>query len=83
MRAVLSLIWVLGADFGCRYVKSTVCRHRGVWRRADEKVQREFEAMGRDEKAVWAEFVRRVEGKAGKGGEQHDEGCEVQTEGMQ
>src|SRR5258707_8337341 len=22
--------------FGCRYVKSTVCRHRAVWRRADE-----------------------------------------------
>ena len=21
--------------FGCRYVKSTVCRHRGVWKRAD------------------------------------------------
>ncbi|KAI0052679.1 hypothetical protein FA95DRAFT_1675044 [Auriscalpium vulgare] len=50
--------------FGCRYVKSTVCRHRGVWRKAEEDVRSIFEAMGRDERAVWGEFVRRVEGRA-------------------
>ncbi|KAI0059381.1 hypothetical protein BV25DRAFT_1809161 [Artomyces pyxidatus] len=49
--------------FGCRYVKSTVCRHRGVWRRAGEDVRAAFESMGRDERAVWGEFVRRVEGR--------------------
>jgi hypothetical protein len=46
-----------------RYVKSTVCRHRGVWRRADDSIRREFEAMGGEEGAMWGEFVRRVEGK--------------------
>jgi hypothetical protein len=51
--------------FGCRYVKSTVCRHRGVWRKADAAVRAEFEAMGSDnELALWGEFVRRVEGRA-------------------
>ncbi|KZV69077.1 hypothetical protein PENSPDRAFT_633596 [Peniophora sp. CONT] len=50
--------------FGCRYVKSTVCRHRGVWRRADAAVRNAFVAMGRAETAVWGEFVRRVEGRA-------------------
>ncbi|KAI0310361.1 hypothetical protein OF83DRAFT_1155327 [Amylostereum chailletii] len=49
--------------FGCRYVKSTVCRHRGVWRRADDGVRNVFIAMGRDERAMWGEFVRRVEGR--------------------
>ena len=52
-----------------RYVKSTVCRHRGVWRRADDTIRREFEMMGGDERAMWGEFVRRVEGRApGKAG---------------
>jgi hypothetical protein len=46
-----------------RYVKSTVCRHRGVWRRADDKMRQEYEAMGADEKAMWGEFVRTVEKK--------------------
>lgn len=50
--------------FGCRYVKSTVCRHRGVWRRAGEEVRAYFEGLGRDERAVWGEFVRKVEGRA-------------------
>jgi len=49
--------------FGCRYVKSTVCRHRGVWRRADAGVRESFEKLGSDERAVWGEFVRRVEGR--------------------
>lgn len=50
--------------FGCRYVKSTVCRHRGVWRRAGEDVRDYFEGLGKDERAVWGEFVRKVEGRA-------------------
>ena len=50
--------------FGCRYVKSTVCRHRAVWRRADEEMRTAFVKLGRDERAMWGEFVRRVEGRA-------------------
>jgi hypothetical protein len=50
--------------FGCRYVKSTVCRHRAVWRRADEDMRAAFVKLGRDERAMWGEFVRRVEGRA-------------------
>ncbi|KAI0269354.1 hypothetical protein BC834DRAFT_865990 [Gloeopeniophorella convolvens] len=50
--------------FGCRYVKSTVCRHRAVWRRADEDLRASFIKLGRDERAMWGEFVRRVEGRA-------------------
>ncbi|KAI9466651.1 hypothetical protein BJY52DRAFT_5754 [Lactarius psammicola] len=50
--------------FGCRYVKSTVCRHRAVWRRADDDVRDGFIKLGRDERAMWGEFVRRVEGRA-------------------
>jgi hypothetical protein len=50
--------------FGCRYVKSTVCRHRAVWRRADEDLREAFIKLGRDERAMWGEFVRRVEGRA-------------------
>ena len=49
--------------FGCRYVKSTVCRHRGVFRKADATIRNMFENMGTDERAVWGEFVRRVEGR--------------------
>jgi hypothetical protein len=49
--------------FGSRYVKSTVCRHRGVWRKAHRAIREEFEAMGEDERACWGEFVRRVEGR--------------------
>ena len=61
--------------FGCRYVKSTVCRHRGVYRKADGGVRTMFEAMGNDERAVWGEFVRRVEGRPamGKGNGSGDE----------
>ena len=53
-------------------MKSTVCRHRAVWRKAPAGVREQFEAMGGDERACWGEFVRRVEGrppgKAGGGG---------------
>ncbi|KAG9309840.1 hypothetical protein JVU11DRAFT_1148 [Chiua virens] len=61
--------------FGCRYVKSTVCRHRGVYRKADAAVRNLFEAMGNDERAVWGEFVRRAEGRPsmGKGNVSGDE----------
>lgn len=55
--------------FGCRYVKSTVCRHRAVWRKANQHLREQFEALGSDERAFWGEFVRRVEGRPpGKSG---------------
>lgn len=54
--------------FGSRYVKSTVCRHRAVWRKAHQSLREQFEAMGSDDRACWGEFVRRVEGRPpGKG----------------
>jgi hypothetical protein len=53
--------------FGCRYVKSTVCRHRGVWRRADDPTKTYFETMGNDEHAMWGEFVKQVEGRRKSG----------------
>lgn len=49
--------------FGCRYVKSTVCRHRAVYRKADPAVRATFRQMGSSEQAVWGEFVKKVEGK--------------------
>jgi hypothetical protein len=52
--------------FGSRYVKSTVCRHRGVWRKAQGPLREQYEAMGSDERACWGEFVRRFEGRATK-----------------
>ena len=51
--------------FGCRYIKSTVCRHRAVWKRADANLKDVFERMGSDERAVWGEFVKKAEGKSG------------------
>ena len=71
--------------FACRYVKSTVCRHRGVYRKADPSVRNVFEAMGNDERAVWGEFVRRVEGRPamGKGSGSGDEkGLQDETPGV-
>ena len=50
--------------FGSRYVKSTVCRHRGVWKKAQGPLREQFEAMGTNERACWGEFVRRFEGRA-------------------
>ncbi|KAJ3523593.1 hypothetical protein NM688_g8702 [Phlebia brevispora] len=47
--------------FGCRYVKSTVCRHRGVWRKADKALRESYERMGTDERALWGEFVKRTD----------------------
>ncbi|TCD66203.1 hypothetical protein EIP91_001650 [Steccherinum ochraceum] len=52
--------------FGCRYIKSTVCRHRAVWKRADPTIKDSYEAMGLDERAVWGDFVKKVEGKLSK-----------------
>ncbi|CCM00277.1 uncharacterized protein FIBRA_02307 [Fibroporia radiculosa] len=52
--------------FGCRYVKSTVCRHRGVWRRAEKELRETYEQMGTDERAVWTEFLKRIEGGTGR-----------------
>lgn len=47
--------------FGCRYVKSTVCRHRGVWRRADKNLKESFKRMGKDDRALWGEFVKKTD----------------------
>ena len=49
--------------FGSRYVKSTVCRHRGVWKRASPATRDQFIALGNDESVLWGEFVRSVEGR--------------------
>lgn len=49
--------------FGSRYVKSTVCRHRAVWRKAPRLLREQFEHMGSDDRACWGEFVRRVENR--------------------
>jgi hypothetical protein len=49
--------------FGSRYVKSTVCRHRGVWKRASPALRDQFIALGNDERVLWGEFVRTVEGR--------------------
>lgn len=52
--------------FNCRYVKSTVCRHRGVWRRAPKVLRETFERMGQDERGLWSEFIKRIEGGTGR-----------------
>lgn len=52
--------------FSCRYVKSTVCRHRGVWRRAPKELRETFERMGQDERGLWSEFIKRIEGGTGR-----------------
>jgi len=49
--------------FGCRYIKSTFCRHRALWRKANNSTKESFAALGTDEGAFWGEFVRRVEGR--------------------
>ncbi|TFK53341.1 hypothetical protein OE88DRAFT_1242030 [Heliocybe sulcata] len=48
--------------FGTRYVKSTVCRHRGVWKRAGRAVG----SLGNGEREMWGDFVRRIEGRRGE-----------------
>ncbi|GJE98812.1 hypothetical protein PsYK624_150490 [Phanerochaete sordida] len=66
--------------FGCRYVKSTVCRHRGVWKRADGALKDAFVRMGPGEGALWGEFVKKtdfrrehhkVKGQDDDGAQQH------------
>ncbi|KIL63384.1 hypothetical protein M378DRAFT_179324 [Amanita muscaria Koide BX008] len=49
--------------FCTRYVKSTVCRHRGVWKRASREMRDHFITMGNDERASWTDFVRTAEGR--------------------
>ncbi|KAI0829193.1 hypothetical protein BC628DRAFT_1315187 [Trametes gibbosa] len=49
--------------FALPYVKSTFCRHCALWRGAGEAVRREYEQLGRDPRACWGEFARRVEGR--------------------
>ncbi|KAK7696471.1 hypothetical protein QCA50_001128 [Cerrena zonata] len=60
--------------FGCRYIKSTVCRHRAVWKRADPNLKEGFERMGSDERAVWGEFVKKAEGKVTANGHMNGNG---------
>lgn len=49
--------------FEAKYVKSTVCRHLSVWRRADTASIQECHNM------PWNDFVRRIEGKPPRGGD--------------
>ena len=51
--------------FGCRYIKSTLCRHQALWRKANNTTKEYSEALGTDsdEGAFWGEFVKRVEGR--------------------
>ncbi|KAF9076475.1 hypothetical protein BDP27DRAFT_1414347 [Rhodocollybia butyracea] len=50
--------------FGSRYIKSTLCRHKAIWRRAPRELREEFERHGDDERGIWNNFVKRVEGRA-------------------
>ncbi|KDQ65178.1 hypothetical protein JAAARDRAFT_28816 [Jaapia argillacea MUCL 33604] len=54
--------------FGTRYVKSTVCRHRGVWKRAGKGVGG---LVGGAEREMWGDFVRRMEGRRGEAPKPH------------
>ena len=73
--------------FNCRYVKSTVCRHRAVYRKADPALRTLFEGMGNNENASWGEFVKRVEGRSvtaekSKGSEDDNGGLRVDLQGV-
>lgn len=57
--------------FGTRYVKSTVCRHRAIYRKAPQALRDEFEAYAEDDPVgIWGDFVKRVEGKRGISGDE-------------
>ncbi|KAF8972071.1 hypothetical protein BDZ97DRAFT_1596546, partial [Flammula alnicola] len=47
--------------FGSRYAKSTVYRHRAVWRKATRILREQFAHMSMEDHACWCEFVRRIE----------------------
>nr|VWP00745.1 Short-chain dehydrogenase/reductase SDR [Ganoderma boninense] len=52
--------------FGVPHKKSTVCSHKKVWKSAPQDVLAEWRARGREDGALWSEFVRTVEGKDAK-----------------
>lgn len=68
--------------FGSRYVKSTVCRHRAVWRKAPRLLREQFEHMGIDDRACWGEFVRRVENRPPGKHHHSNLDVDVDVEGM-
>ena len=52
--------------FKAAYKKSTFCNHRRVWKHAPPDVLEEWRAAGREDSALWNEFVRALEGKEPK-----------------
>ncbi|KAM5540658.1 hypothetical protein V8D89_005689 [Ganoderma adspersum] len=54
--------------FGVPHKKSTVCSHKKVWKSAPQDTLAEWRARGREDGALWSEFVRAVEGKDSKRG---------------
>ncbi len=54
--------------FGVPHKKSTVCSHKKVWKSAPQDMLAEWRARGREDGALWSEFVRAVEGKDAKRG---------------
>ena len=52
--------------FGVTYKKSTVCNHRKAWHDAPPNLLDEWISMGRDDRALWNEFMRMLEGKQPK-----------------
>ena len=54
--------------FGVPHKKSTVCSHKKVWKSAPQDVLQEWCRRGREDGALWSEFVRTVEGKDAKRG---------------
>lgn len=88
MTACLSQKAAFERAFGVKYVKSTACRHKSVWKKASKELRDEFLGMEgrgeRGEKVSWGEFVRRVEGRCGRagkgGGETQSTGSGEQAE---
>ncbi|RPD74677.1 hypothetical protein L226DRAFT_613483 [Lentinus tigrinus ALCF2SS1-7] len=52
--------------FGVAYKKSTVCNHRKAWHDAPPNLIEEWMNLGRDDRALWNEFIRMLEGKQPK-----------------
>ncbi|KAI0706870.1 hypothetical protein C8T65DRAFT_651169, partial [Cerioporus squamosus] len=52
--------------FGVAYKKSTVCNHRKAWHDAPPHLVEEWVNRGRDDRALWNEFIRMLEGKQPK-----------------
>ncbi|TFK85830.1 hypothetical protein K466DRAFT_174188 [Polyporus arcularius HHB13444] len=52
--------------FKATYKKSTVCNHRKAWHDAPRQLVEEWANLGRDDRALWNEFIRMLEGKQPK-----------------